>query len=837
MKSTNQMKYFFNIVLVIFIFISFVNITTVKAQNTTTTADPITTMPAKSDDVSDAQLRDMIQKAKASGMSDEQIRQAAIAKGMPEAEANKLQNRINIIRTSKDANATDATEKRKVNKDGQTNTDDKTDNTSSAKTVDTGGPAIFGSELFSNNNLTFEPNLRIPTPQNYTLGPDDQVVINVYGNSQVDWKLNVSPDGYIQIPGIGLVSVSGKTIEQATGLIKSKLIGSHYAIGHGTNVAVSLGNIRSIKVTLVGEIVKPATYTLSSLSTVFNALYASGGPNNNGSFRQIQVIRDNMVIRTLDTYDFLLKGSQKDNIRLQDGDIVRVPTYKVRVTLTGQVKRPAIYEVLPGESLKDVIGFAGGFTDEAYTANIKAVQLTDQDRRVTDIKAGDFGNYIPLRGDYYTVDRILDSYENRVSIYGAVVRPGQFELDKGLTLSALITKAAGLRQDAFAARGFISRLKADNTTELIPFDVKAIVNKTTADILLKKEDVVSIPSIFDLRDQYSVTINGEVRNAGRFPYSDRMSVSDLIVQAGGFTESASSKRIEVARRIDNGDPNKKNSPTANISIINVDANFKVEGKPFILQPFDVVSVYTLPGYEKQRTVRVEGEVLYAGDYTISTKNERISDLVKRAGGLTVSADVEAGTLKRTNTLGIDAQKGKMDSAALQQEKLMRIQHIKKTLHDSTTNVDDQLRNELVGIDLKKILDKPGSKTDLILEEGDVLRIPKEQQLVKVNGEVLFPSSVVYERSKTLSDFVDNAGGFSPDALKRRAYVVYANGSVKATHSFLFIKSYPPIKAGSEIIIPKKSQRKGLSVSDFGAIIGTLASAAAVLIGVISLTRH
>jgi protein involved in polysaccharide export with SLBB domain len=430
----------------------------------------------------------------------------------------------------------------------------------------------------------------------------------------------------------------------------------------------------------------------------------------------------------------------------------------------------------------------------------------------------------------------LDTYANRVSIYGAVTRPGQFELENGLTLSGLIAKAAGLKPDAFASRGFISRLKPDNTTELVSFDVKAIVNKTTPDIVLKKEDVVSIPSIFDLRDQYTVAINGEVRSGGQFPYSENMSVEDLIVEAGGLTQAASPKRIEVARRVNNADPNQLNSPIADISIINIDENYSVNGKPFVLQPFDMVSVYSSPGYEKQRTVKIEGEVLYPGNYTISTKSEKISSLVKRAGGLTVSADVESGTLKRSNFLGVNAKQG-IDSATIKKEKMDRIQHIQKTLRDSSSNMDDALRNDLVGIDLKKILQNPGSKIDLILEDGDILRIPKEQQLVKVDGEVLFPSSVVYESSKSFGDFVDNAGGFSQKALKRKAYVVYANGSVKSTHSFLFFKSYPKVKPGSNIIVPKKAESKGASIAEIGGILGALASIGAVLIGVISLTRN
>ncbi len=825
------MRFFFSVILAVSIAVSFFCVTTASGQNSTTTSssNPVTTLPAKADEVSDSQLKDLMQKAQASGMSDEQIKQAAIARGMDPAEVDKLQARISIIKSANDVNKPGA------DKNPET-TDKKIDPVVSVKPDAGKSLQVFGSEYFNNSNLTFEPNLRIPPPQNYRLGPDDQLIITVYGNSTAEWKLPVNPEGNISIPNVGLLNVNGKTIDQATGMIKAKLLANRYAIGHGTSVAVTVGNFRSIKVIMVGEVARPGTLTISSFSTVFNALYASGGPTANASFRKIYVVRNGAVFKTLDIYDFLLTGSLKDNIVLQDGDIIRVPTYNVRVSLLGQVKKPAIFEVLPGETLQNVINFAGGFTDVAYKAIVKANQVTDKDRRVVDIRQSDYNNYIPLNGDSYMVDRVLDIYQNRVSIYGAVIRPGQFELDNGLTLTQLIAKASGLRQDAFMPRGFISRLKSDNTSELVTFDIGAIFNKTSPDIPLKREDVITVVSKFDLRNDYTVSINGKVRSGGNFAYSYKMTVEDLIVQAGGFTESASSKRIEIARRISDSDPSQKNSPVSQLFSINVDDQFKINASSFILQPFDVVSVYTLPGYEKQRTVKIEGEVMYPGTYTITTRDEKISDLVKRAGGLTASADIDGGRLKRTDKLGIDPDKSKANIAEIEQERINRLSHIQKTLKDSTSNVSEQINNDYVGVDLESILKKPGSDIDLILEGGDILRIPKRQQLVKVSGEVLFPSSVVYSESKGLSSFVSNAGGFSPNAMKRRAYVVYANGAVKSTHSFFFFKSYPSIKPGSEIVIPKKPTHKGISASEVGGIAGALASAAAVLIGVITLTR-
>lgn len=782
--------------------------------------------------ISDAQLLDMAQKAQSSGMSDDQVRQMALQRGMSPEAIDALQSRVNTLRKASSNNNEPQKETA-----AKRLADDNYPTKVKVSELQINGLPIFGSDLFNNNNLTFEPNLRIATPVNYRLGPDDQLIIDVFGKSQVEWKAMVTPDGNIQLPGIGPINVNGKTIEQARELIKGKLIAHHYTIGNGTDFSLSIGNIRTIQVKLVGEITRPGTYSLNSFSTVFNALYQSGGPNANGSFRQIEVIRNNKLIRTLDVYDFLLKASQKDDIKLEDGDIVRVPTYNVHVSVRGEVKRQAVYEVLPGETLNDVIKFSGGFNDNAYTANIKVVQLTDQDKKIKEVKAADFGNYIPLRGDEYIIDKILDAFENRVTISGAVVRPNVYELEKNLTLSGLINKASGLKADAFQQRGYITRLKSDNTTEIIPFDVKGIVAKTSIDIPLKKEDVVTIPSIFDLRDQYTVTINGDVRSGGTFQYADNMRVEDLISLAGGFGESASPKRIEIGRRIDNGNPGNINSPVSQIFTVNVDRNLKLSDTSFALKPFDVISVFNLPGYEVQRTVQIQGEVYYPGPYTIKSKDERISDIVMRAGGLTAAADVTGGTLKRSVAaiLGAD-DNGKIDAGELQAERSERLQRIKNLTKDSTITQTEILHNDFVGIDLKKILQNPRSTIDLIVEQGDVIRIPKTQQVVRVNGQVLYPSSVVYETDKSFNSYVYNAGGYSSDALKRKAYVVYPNGTVKATHKFLFFNSHPMIKPGSEIFVPKKPENKSVSPAEILGFTTGLASLGAIILGIISLNK-
>jgi protein involved in polysaccharide export with SLBB domain len=789
------------------------------------------------DDVSDQQLTQVLQQAQNAGLSDADLIQQAQNRGMSAGQAQKLQLRIKNIRSKSSASQAGATDSITAQEGRQLNYQpDSVDTSSIHRDIfESLKPKIFGADIFKNKNNSFEPNLKLATPVNYIVGPNDQLNINVYGSSLVNWKLEVSAEGNINIPGVGVLNVGGKTIEQATLAIKSRLAANNYAIGRGTSVQVTLGNIRSIKVIIIGQVVKPGTYTLSSLATVFNALYMAGGPTDNGTLRQIEIIRNNRIIRHLDVYDFLVKGDQKNNIALQDQDIVRVPTYRTRVELTGQVKIPALFEVLPGENLDDIINYAGGFTDSAYTTRIKVSQISDQQRKITDVIEADYKNYIPLRGDKYTIESVINRFQNRVVINGAVFKPGEYELQNRLTLYQLIEKAAGLKEDAFTDRGTITRLKPDNSTEMIGFSVKDVINKTV-NIPLQREDIINISSIFDLRDKYVVTINGSVRKPGKFAFSENMKVEDLILKAGGFAEGASTRRIEVARRISDADPSSKSSTVAQVFSVNIDGPLKPNDANFVLTPFDIVSIYSLPGYEKQKTVKIEGEVLYPGSYTIKSKNEKVSDLIARAGGLTASADVEGGSLKRENIAILGIDKNKADTAALTLERAAMANRLKRTYKDSTTNADTQQRNNYVGIDLGDILKTPGSKGDLLLEDGDILRVPKQQQIVRVNGQVLYPSAVVYDSSKSFNDFVSNAGGYGPEALRRGAYIVYPNGTVKGTRKFLFFNNHPSVKPGSEIYVPKKAESKNNTGQLILGYTTGLASLGAIILGILSLNK-
>lgn len=786
------------------------------------------------DDLSDAQIQRLMDQEASAGLTDDQLIKRLELSGLPQDQGEKLRTRIEELRggSTGTANKSSANKNDSLQAAGQATRklNYKTDTTKNLVDLQSIlAPKIFGTDLFRNsNNHTFEPNLKLATPLNYVLGPEDQVNINIYGNSIANWNLDVSPDGKINIPGVGVLSVAGKTIETATAAIRAKLIANNYQIGHGATLQVSLGNIRSIKVILVGEVERPGTYTLPSLATAFNALYAAGGPNDNGSFRQIEIVRNNKVIRHLDVYDFLMHGEQQNNIVLQDQDIVRVPPYKTRVQMTGEVKIPAFFEMLQGETLQDLINFAGGFTNEAYTAQVKVIQISNQQRRIAVVQENEYSSYTPMRGDKFIVQHIIERYENRVTINGAVFHPGEYELKPGMTLSQLIKDAAGLKEDAFMQRGSIIRLKPDNTTELVSFSPADVMNKT-ADIPLQREDKVKIVSIFDLRDKYMVTIKGQVRKPGDFAYADSMTVEDLIIKAGGFAIGASTKRIEVARRVSNSDPRSKASALSQVFSVDLDADYKEKDISFALKPFDIVSVYTLPGYEKQSNVKVEGEVLYPGNYTIQRKNERISDIIARAGGLTASADVSGGTLKRDNTLGLDKQK--IDSAELIQLQKDSVNRIK--YRDS---VYLKPHNNYVGINLKRVLERPGSKDDLILQDGDVIRIPKQQQIVQVNGNVLYPSEIVYDGSTSLKDYVLKAGGFSPDADIAHTYVVYSNGSVKGSKHFLFFRSHPKIEPGAEINVPKKPYKPPVSAQEILGITSSIASLALVIVYILNNTK-
>jgi protein involved in polysaccharide export with SLBB domain len=823
------------------------------------------------DDLTDAQIRQMIQRAESVGYNDAQLEQMAAAQGMPQTEIQKLRTRVQRIRSNQSNNTETAgnTNKQSTlgNQAGNTqdamlgrtysgnnsqqqryNNPDSLANNGMNQELqrqreiqsmfESLKPKVFGAELFKNSNLTFEPNLRMATPKSYVIGPDDELLIDLNGDNEANYRLPVSPDGTIRLQYVGIISVGGLSIEQATSKLRTAMSKTYPALRTGrSTIAVNLGNIRGIKVVLTGEVVKPGTYTLPSLATVFNALYASGGPRENGSFRKIQVIRNNRVVSTIDTYDFLVNGLQKGNIRLQDQDVIHIPVYETRIEVAGEVKRPALFEALKGDNIQDVLNFAGGFNTRAYTGRIKVLQNTEKERRITDISATEFSAYTPKNGDKYIVEEILDRYENRVEILGAVFRPGLYELDKGLTLRGLINKAEGLKEDAFLNRGYINRLNMDNTQSLISFDVAKIIEGSTTDIPLQREDKITISSLFDLRDEYKVMIQGEVRDSGTYEYAENMSLEDLVQLAGGFREGATPNRIEISRRIKNSDATSATARTAEVFTINVDPNLKLSEQRFILKPFDVVAVRGSEGYQVQRQVVLEGEVLYPGTYTITNKDERISDLIARAGGLTPTAYAEGASLKRPgpNPVMNERNKNTINNEDEEAKKFLNLKRVQQTGVKDTLSSDVEQRliqSDLVGIELAQILKRPHAKGDLIVEDGDIIRVPKQLQTVKVTGEVLNPNNIVFSSAKGFKQYVNGAGGFTSTALRRGAYIKYANGSVESARKFLFFNNYPQVKPGSEILVPKRAVTERLTAQGWIGIGTAVASMAAIIVSLL-----
>jgi protein involved in polysaccharide export with SLBB domain len=788
----------------------------------------------KVDEISDSRILEIIKQAEAIGYtSDSQLEQMVLAQGMKPEQAQKLRLRLEKIRkqgpVTTSQNNSDNTSRQYIEESNPTSP--TTGNVANAS-----GPKIFGSELFRNSNITFEPNLRIATPKGYIIGPDDKLVIDITGDNEKSYNLQVSPEGTINLEYVGRIAVGGLSVDQATSKIRSLMSATYPSLRTGrTNVAINLGNIRSIKVTITGQVVKSGTFTISSLSTVYNALYASGGPSQNGSFRNIQVIRNGKVISTIDVYDFISKGIQKNDIRLQDQDVIYIPVFEKRIEMQGEVIEPALFELKRNETLQDAINFAGGFTTKAYTAQIKSYQNTDRERRIVDVSSTAFNSYIPKNGDVYLIEQILERFENRVEVTGAVFRPGPYELSKELTLKTLISRAGGLTEDAFLNRGYINRLNADNTPNLLSFDVAKLMAGTIPDILMQREDRVIISSIFDLRDEYKVTVQGEVRQPGTFMYADNMTLESVIQMAGGLKEGATPNRIEIARRIKNSDVNSISAVIAEVIIVDVDANLRILGEPITLRPFDVVSIRSAEGYQVQKQVMIEGEVLSPGPYTITKRNERISEIIKRAGGLTPFAYTDGASLKRPGAPKANpADKNAINDKEEDEKKLLNLKRLQESgVKDSLGNADEKLiQSDLVGINLTAILEKPLSDRDLILEDGDIIRIPRQLQIVKVTGEVLNPNSIIFLSNKSFKDYINGAGGFTDRALKRKAFVRYANGSAAAVKKFLFFNNYPKIKPGSEIMVPKSADKEPLTAQGWIGIGTAIASLGAIIVSLL-----
>src|SRR5690606_27520562 len=608
------------------------------------------------------------------------------------------------------------------------------------------------------------------------------------GDNVASYELSVTQEGTVNVEYVGIVSVAGLTIEAASDKIKNQMAATYPQLRSGrTQLSLTLGDIRSIQVTLTGYVTRPGTYTLPSLANVFNALHAAGGPSEQGTYRTIQLIRNNEVVETIDAYDFLTRGVQPGNVRLESGDVIHIPVFNRHVRVEGLVNNPGIFEPLPSESLADVLRFAGEFAPEAYTAKVKVLQVTGRERSVADIYADEYARYTPRNGDQYIVEEVLDRYANRVEIEGAVFRPGNYALTEGLTLRELIERAEGLKEDAFMARAYINRLRPDNTQELITVNLNQLMAGDAGENhALQREDRVIISSIFDLREEYTVSISGQVRRPGEFPYVEQMTLGSLIQMSGGLAEAANIEYVDVARRM-RRNTNVQDSTTAELVRVNFDSREEALQSSFVLEPFDIVSVHTSTGYEVQRMVRIEGEVNMPGEYALLKKDETISDVIRRAGGVTEFAYLPGASLQRKAS---DAMVAQGNSALSSQEKRELAERereqarIQSLALENTLQNQDSVQTELffsnyVGIKLDKIL--AGNSTyDSPLEGEDAIIVPRQLRTVMVRGRVLNPHRVVYQKGKSLRYYISQAGGFTAKAHEKPTFVQHANGAVEGS---------------------------------------------------------
>lgn len=685
---------------------------------------------------------------------------------------------------------------------------------------------VFGREIFTNNHLTFEPNLNIATPDHYVLGPGDEVIVDVWGDSEETLRQMIAPDGNIVVEKIGPIYLAGLTIRDADARLK-KAYARIFSTINGdqptTFTRLSLGNIRSIQVNIMGEVIRPGTYTLPSLASLFHALYSAGGVNSIGSLRCVKVNRGGKEIADVDIYKYILKGQNTQDVALKDGDVVVVAPYQNLIAVSGKIKRPMMYELKDAESLGDLLEFAGGFTGDAYKKAVRVVRKSGREHQIYNVGETDFKQFAMTDADVVSVDSVLTRFENKIEIRGAVYREGLYALEDAVsTVKQLMDKAEGVRGDAFLNRAVLYREKADLTLETESVDIAGIINGTVQDIPLKKNDILYIPSIFDLREDYTLTVRGAVGLPGIYKYAANMSLEDLIVQAGGLKESASIVKVDVARRIKNSKSLEVGNVLAETYTFTLRDGLTIgEGKGFTLQPFDEVYVRTSPGYQAQQNVQIEGEVLFGGTYVLAAKGQRLSDLVKKGGGLTPEAYTAGARLVRRMN---DDERSRVQAML----KLTK-QGGRDSLDINRLDIGEEYN---VGIELTKALERPGSDYDVVLREGDRLIIPQYSGTVKISGTVMYPNTVVYKKNAKLQYYIGQAGGFGNRARKHKVFVVYMNGTVAKSKFLAKAKPAP----GCEIIVPMKPTRKGMGLAEILSLTNSTASMAALVTSIMTMSK-
>ena len=778
-KARNYIKGFFAGLFVLFI---------LSGNTFSQTLSPANIRNIKVSQLSDSEIRQIKNEMDKKNMSMSTLENLAITNGMSPTDFATLKSRIDAITPQ-------------VN---ETNVEMGTSLPEKVVEFDENAvkkSQLFGSEIFTNTSLSFEPNSNMATPSNYILGAGDELQIVIYGMQEYAGSATVSKEGKINIPIVGQVFVNGLTFEAAKTQIKKAATRIYSSLGSGqSQISVTLSKIRTIRVTIIGTR-KPGNYSVSSLATVFNALHVAGGPDENGSFRTIELIRNNKVIRTIDIYKFLTKGDQSDNVNLLENDVIRVPVYENRVKIEGNVKRPGIFEMLPNESFKDLLFYAGGFDEAAYRKNIKLVQNSDNGLKILDLTEDEYQSYTPQPGDVFKVSQLLSKFENKVSIKGSVFRPDDYEFEEGLTIRKLIAKAGGLTPDAFLNRALLIREKDDLTKEVLDVDITALYRGEKT-ILLRKNDELYISSVFDLKNQNTIHISGQVKKPGEYPYIENIKLYDLIFLAGGLKDNAS-RMVEIASIIIKDEKSGSNTQVSNVRVIEIDTLLLDQTKNISLSPYDMVQIRKKPIFERQQFVVVSGEVEYPGNYVIADKKERILDIINRSGGLKYEADKNGIKVVRT---------------------------VDKTVGETTVK-----QTVTIPVDYDKLSKNPGSRKNLTLELGDQIVVGKKVETVKVLGNVQLNSEIPYA-GRRMKHYIGSVGGFTDKADKKRIYVVYPNGVAARTNTFLGIKDYPRIRPGSEIVVPTmdESKKDKLSAVEIASITGVIGSLTGMTVAIINL---
>lgn len=751
-----------------------------------------------------------------SGKSDQQIGKELLARGVTPEQVERLKQKYEDSRTSSETVASDQVISGQRRERPRSSSD-----TLAVEIPPVPDPAergadsraVFGRNVFRSRALTFEPNENQATPENYRLGPGDEVIIDIWGENERSLREEISPEGNIMVEQVGPVYLNGLTIKEANAKLRG-VFGQIYAGVSGdspaSEVRVTLGRLRTIQVNVMGEVEMPGTYRLSSFATVFHALYQAGGVTDIGTLRNIRVLRSGREVASVDIYKYLFHGDSKDDIRLEEGDIVLVPSYDLLVEVTGCVKRPMRYEMEAGEPLSQLLAYAGGFTGDAYGREVRVVRTMGREHELFNVDSVGYGTFALMDGDSVAVGRVLDRYANRIEVQGAIYRPGMYELGEGThTVRELIGRAEGLREDAFRGRALLFRERDDLTPEIVAVDLEGVLSGRLTDISLRRNDVLVVSSVHDLEDRGGFTIGGEVARPGVYPYAAHTTVEDLIVQAGGLLDGASTVKVEVSRRLKDPKSTTPSNGVGKVYAFSLKEGLVVDGEAgFELAPFDVVEVRRSPGYQPQRQVVLDGEVVFTGNYTLIRKNERLSDLVKRAGGITDDAYVRGGRLIRRMN---EEERAVRDAAlrAAQQNRGADSVSLEKLMADDYY---------AVGIELDKALSNPGSDYDVVLREGDRLVVPEYVSTVKINGDVMYPNTTVYLKDKRVKYYIAQAGGYGARAKRNKAYIVYMNGRVAR------VKGRAKVEPGCEIIVPSKRDRKRMGIAE---ILGLTTSAASI----------